>query len=163
MIKEIKSKAPWVIIMIGPPLSGKTSWIDKNFYPDEYELISRDQIVVDLHGEDDYNSAFGSVNQKEVDKILTKKLVDVGSSDKNAIVDMTHMGRKRRIQNLSYFKNHTKIAVIFPILTEDEYQRRNEKRTIEEKKTIPLHVIKNMISSYQTISDGEGFDKIYSL
>lgn len=163
MIKEIKSKSPWVIIMIGPPLSGKTSWINKNFSPDEYELISRDQIVVDVHGEDDYNSAFGSVNQKEVDKILTKKLVDVGSSDKNAIVDMTHMGRKRRIQNLSFFKNHTKIAVIFPVLTDDEYQRRNDKRTREEKKTIPFHVIRNMISSYQTISHEEGFDKIYSL
>jgi predicted kinase len=163
MVKEIKSKEPWVLIMIGPPLSGKTSWINKNFSPSEYELISRDQIVVDIHGEDDYNSAFKSVNQKEVDRVLTKKLVEVGSSSKNAIVDMTHMTRKRRIQNLSYFKNHRKIAIIFPILSDGEYQRRNDKRSGEENKTIPSHVIKNMISSYQTISYEEGFDKVYSL
>jgi len=163
MIKEIKSKSPWVIIMIGPPLSGKTSWINKNFEISEYELISRDQLVVDVYGEDDYNAAFGSVNQKEVDRLLTQKLTEIGNSTKNAIVDMTHMGRKRRIQNLTYFKNHTKIAVIFPILTDEEYQRRNDKRTREEKKTIPIHVIRNMISSYQTISHEEGFNRVYSV
>lgn len=163
MVKEIKSKEPWVIIMIGPPLSGKTSWMNSNFSPSEYELISRDQIVVDLYGENDYNSAFGSVNQKEVDRILTKKLIEVGSSSGNAIVDMTHMTRKRRIHNLSFFKNHRKIAVVFPILSDKEYQKRNDKRTLEEKKTIPIHVIKNMISSYQTISHEEGFDKVYCI
>ena len=138
MINQIKSKSPWVIIMIGPPLSVKTSWINKNFDPSEYELVSRDQIVVDVHGENDYNVAFKSVDQKEVDRILTKRLTDVGMSSKNAIVDMTHMGRKRRKQNLSFFKNHYKVAVIFPILTESEYQRRNDKRTSEERKTIPI-------------------------
>lgn len=163
MINQIKSKSPWVIIMIGPPLSGKTSWINKNFDPSEYELVSRDQIVVDVHGENDYNVAFKSVDQKEVDRILTKRLTDVGMSSKNAIVDMTHMGRKRRKQNLSFFKNHYKVAVIFPILTESEYQRRNDKRTSEERKTIPIGIIKNMIDSYQTISHEEGFDKVYSI
>lgn len=163
MINQIKSKSPWVIIMIGPPLSGKTTWINKNFDPSEYELVSRDQIVVDVHGEDDYNTAFKSVNQKEVDRILTKKLTDVGMSSKNVIVDMTHMGRKRRMQNLSFFKNHYKIAVIFPILTDSEYQRRNDKRTSEERKTIPVGIIKNMINSYQTISHEEGFNKVYSI
>ena len=65
-----KLKDPYVIILIGPPLSGKTTWINKNFEPGSFELISRDQIVLDLHGEDDYNTAFNTVDQKEVDRIL---------------------------------------------------------------------------------------------
>ena len=158
-----KDKQPWVIIMVGPPLSGKTTWIKNNFSPDQYELISRDQIVIDVYGQDDYNKAFNSVNQKEVDKILTSKLKDFGDSDTNVIIDMTHMSRKRRKQNLSYFPNHYKIAAVFPILSDDEYVKRDKKRTSEEKKTIPMSVIKNMISSYQTISHEEGFDKVFSI
>jgi len=77
---------------------------------------------------------------------------------------MTNMTRKRRIQNLSYFDDkYYKSAIIFPILSDKEYESRNEKRTISEKKTISIHVIKNMISSYQTLSKEEGFDKILSL
>ena len=159
-----REKELCVFILIGPPLSGKTTEINKvvEKFPD-MQVISRDQIVVDVYGEDNYNLAFKSVNQKEVDKELTKKLMMVGSSLKSCIIDMTNMTRKRRMHNLSYFKNHKKIAIVFPILKMDEYIRRNDKRTKEEKKTIPIHVIENMISSYQTISKEEGFDKIYSL
>ena len=98
-----KLKDPYVIILIGPPLSGKTTWINKNFEPGSFELISRDQIVLDLHGEDDYNTAFNTVDQKEVDRILVNKLSKTAKEGKNAIVDMTHMTSKRRKYNLSFF------------------------------------------------------------
>ena len=71
-----KLKDPYVIILIGPPLSGKTTWINKNFEPGSFELISRDQIVLDIHGEDDYNTAFNTVDQKEVDRV--KELAAAG-------------------------------------------------------------------------------------
>ena len=159
-----KLKEPYVIILIGPPLSGKTTWINKNFEPESFELISRDQIVLDLHGEDDYNTAFKSVDQKEVDRILVNKLSTTAKERKNAIVDMTHMNSKRRKYNLSFFgSEYYKLAVIFPILKDEEYVVRDKKRTEEEQKSIPMYVIKNMISSYQPVNKSEGFDKVISL
>ena len=160
-----KLKEPYVIILIGPPLSGKTTWINKNFEPESFELISRDQIVLDLHGENDYNTAFKSVDQKEVDRILVNKLSTTAKERKNAIVDMTHMNSKRRKYNLSFFgSEYYKLAVIFPILKDEEYVVRDKKRTEEEQKSIPMYVIKNMISSYQTVDkEKEGFDKVISL
>jgi predicted kinase len=159
-----KLKEPYVIILIGPPLSGKTTWIRQNFEPETFELISRDQIVMDVHGDEDYNTAFKSVDQKEVDRILVGKLSQAGKEGKNAIVDMTHMNSKRRKFNLSFFgEDYYKLAVIFPILKDEEYFQRDKKRTEEENKSIPMHVIKNMISSYQSIKNDEGFDKIISL
>jgi len=159
-----KLKEPYVIILIGPPLSGKTTWIRQNFEPETFELISRDQIVMDVHGDEDYNTAFKSVDQKEVDRILVGKLSQAGKEGKNAIVDMTHMNSKRRKFNLSFFdKDYYKLAVIFPILKDEEYVQRDKKRTEEENKSIPMHVIKNMISSYQSIKNDEGFDKVISL
>ncbi len=157
-------KEPFVIILIGPPLSGKTTWIRNNFADRNVELISRDQIVLDVYGSDNYDDAFSNVNQKEVDRVLHSKMVDANKNRKNVIVDMTHMGSKRRMQNLSYFDDdYFKLAVIFPILSDDEYTRRNDKRSGEENKTLPMHIIKRMISQYQPIRKEEGFNKVISL
>ena len=163
-MKLDKLKEPYVIILVGPPLSGKTTWINKNFESGTFELISRDQIVLDLHGDEDYNTAFKSVDQKEVDKILVNKISTSAKEKKNVIIDMTHMSSKRRKYNLSLFDDeYYKLAVIFPILKEEEYIARDKKRTEEENKSIPMNIIKNMISSYQPIKHDEGFDRVISL
>ena len=155
-------KEPFVIILIGPPLSGKSTWIRENF-PDTH-VICRDEILMDVYGSRNYTEAFNKVNQKEVDKVLHQSLVDANKEKKNVIVDMTHMGSKRRKQNLNYFtKDYYKLGVIFPILSDEEYVRRNQKRIDEENKNIPMSVIKGMISTYQTISPKEGFNKVISL
>jgi predicted kinase len=163
MIDLKKLKEPYVILLIGPPLSGKTTFIRNTFKDESFELISRDQIVMDVYGSDDYNEAFNRVDQKEVDKVLVNTMISVSKSKKNAIIDMTNLSSKRRRYNLSFFDDYYKMAVIFPILDESEYERRNSKRTLEERKTIPMHVIKNMISSYQPIKHDEGFDRVISI
>lgn len=155
-------KEPFVIILIGPPLSGKTTWIKNNF-PD-IDVISRDEIVMDVHGSRNYDLAFSNVNQKEVDRVLHQKLTDSSKNKINVIIDMTHMSSKRRKQNLDYFSDdYYKLAVIFPILSDDEYVKRNDKRIKEENKNLPMHIVKRMISQYQAIRQDEGFDKVISL
>jgi len=160
MIKNIKE--PFVIILIGPPLSGKTTWVRNNF-PD-VNVISRDEILMEVYGSDNYDEAFKNVNQKRVDRVLHERLVSADENMENVIIDMTHMTSKRRKHNLNYFgDDYYKVGVIFPILSDDEYEKRNQKRSDEENKYIPIGVIKRMISSYQTIQSDEGFDKIISL
>lgn len=153
---------PFVILLIGPPLSGKTTWIRQNF--PTTDVISRDEIVMEVYGTRNYTEAFDNVDHKEVDRLLNQRLLDFSSEKRNVIVDMTNMNIKRRRATLNYFSDdYYKMAVIFPILSEDEYQARNLKRIKEENKDLPMHVIRNMISSYQPISPEEGFDKVISL
>jgi hypothetical protein len=77
---------------------------------------------------------------------------------------MTHMGSKRRRLNLDYFSDdYFKLGVIFPILDDSEYERRNKKRIEEENKNLPMHIIKRMISQYQPIKPVEGFSKVIRL
>lgn len=155
-------KEPFVIILVGPPLSGKTTWIRNNF--PTTDVISRDEIVMEVYGSRNYTEAFKSVNQKEVDRVLDAKLKEANQMKKNVIIDMTHMTSKRRKQNLDYFSDdYYKLAVIFPILKEEEYERRNKKRIEEENKDLPMHIVRNMISSYQPIRSEEGFNKVISL
>ncbi len=160
-MKNLKQlKEPFVIILVGPPLSGKSTWIRKNFESESIILISRDNILMELSDTDNYTEAFNTVDQKLVDIILKAQFKAASEATKNVIVDMTHMSSKRRKSNLSHFPNHYKVAVIFPLLTEKEYDIRNEKRFNEENKWIGLNIIRNMISNYQTIKEEEGFKKI---
>ena len=155
-------KEPFVIILIGPPLSGKSTWIRENF--PTTEVISRDETVMEVYGSRNYTEAFNNVDQKEVDRVLTQKFLDANAAKKNVIVDMTHMASKRRKQNLNYFSNdYYKLGVIFPILPDDEYVRRNQKRIEEENKDLPMRIVKSMISSYQPITPDEGFNKVITL
>jgi predicted kinase len=159
-IKNLKE--PFVIILIGPPLSGKSTWIRENF--PTTEVISRDETVMEVYGSRNYTEAFNNVDQKEVDKVLTQKFLDANVAKKNVIVDMTHMASKRRKQNLNYFSDdYYKLGVIFPILSDDEYVRRNQKRIEEENKDLPMRIVKSMISSYQPITTDEGFNKVITL
>lgn len=155
-------KQPYILILIGPPLSGKDTVL-KELNLDAV-IISRDQILLDVYGSDNYDEAFKNVNQKEVDRVLLSTVQKASKEKRNVIINMTNMTRKRRTHHLSFFDDdYNKIAVIFPILSEEEYSRRNEKRKEEEQKFIPQHILKNMISSYQTVSKDEGFNKIISL
>lgn len=159
-----KFKEPYVLLLIGPPLSGKSTWIKNNFDLSQVTIISRDDLVIEVWGENNYDEAFKNVDQKKVNYLLDSRMKEAAEKGDNVIVDMTNMTSKRRKFTLSYFdEDYQKVAVIFPILDWDEYWRRNEKRKKEENKSIPDHVIKNMISSYQPISKDEGFDKVISI
>lgn len=161
-MKINKLKEPFVILLIGPPLSGKSTWVRENF-PD-VEVISRDETVMEVYGSRDYNKAYDNVNHGIVDKAVKKKIVDANKEKKNVIIDMTHMASKRRRTNLDYFSDdYYKLGVIFPILSDEEYARRNKIRIEEENKDITMGIVKNMISNYQVIRDDEGFDKVISL
>ena len=153
---------PYILILVGHPLVGKSFFckLFKSEVNDNIKTISRDDIVLEVYGSDDYNMAFDYVDQKEVDKILTQRLIQAGLQSDDVIIDMTHMASKRRMKNLLKFPNHTKVAIVFPHLDDDEIIRRNQYRLITEKKSIPLSVIKDMIKNYQEPNKEEGFDEI---
>jgi tRNA uridine 5-carbamoylmethylation protein Kti12 len=159
-------KSPYILILVGPPLVGKSYFVNlfKENIDSEVTVISRDEIVMEVYGSRNYTEAFNNVDQKEVDKVLSKRFLDANKEKKNVIVDMTHMASKRRKQNLNYFSNdYYKLGVIFPILSDDEYEKRNQKRIKEESKNISMGIVKSMISSYQPITPDEGFNKVITL
>ena len=150
------------MLLVGPTLSGKSTWI-RNNYP-TVNVISRDEIVMEVAGTRDYNKAFETVDQKLVDRVLAERLTDANLTKTSTIVDMTNMTVKRRSQTLRYFDDSFyKIAVVFPILSDEQYQMRNIDRNSKENKWIPPSVIKSMIDSYQDPTSDEGFSKIILL
>lgn len=157
----MKSK---VILLVGPPLSGKDTYLRSQDYSD-FTIISRDDILMSLHTNNDYSEAFHKVDQKEVDRLLIQKIQDCIDNKKNVIINMTNLTKKGRNRHLSKFPNsdYVKIAVVFPKLDIDEYINRNLKRKNEENKLIPLNVIESMIDNWEDVTPDEGFDQIIKL
>lgn len=150
------------MMLIGPTLSGKSTYI-RNNYP-KTEVISRDEIVMEVFGSRDYNLAFKEVDQKEVDRVLATRLKEANDLKTSVIIDMTNMTVKRRMATLRNFdKDFSRVAVVFPILSEEEYTKRNIDRNAKENKWIPPFVIKSMIDSYQEPTLDEGYDRIIIL
>jgi len=157
----MKSK---VILLVGPPLSGKDTYLRIQDYSD-FTMISRDDILMSLHDTDDYSEAFHKVDQKEVDKLLNQKIQDCIDGKKNVIINMTNLTKRGRNRHLSKFPNsdYEKIAIVFPKLDITEYINRNLKRKNEENKFIPLNVIQSMIDNWEDVTSDEGFDQIIKL
>jgi predicted kinase len=119
---------------------------------------------MELHGSKNYEEAWKKVNQKRVNKILNERILEANQVKEDVILDMTHMTSKRRRIHCGHFsKDYYKMGVIFPILSDEEYIKRNSIRQKEENKNIGMGVIRNMISQYQTIKSEEGFDEIITL
>ena len=129
--KFIFLKSPYILILVGPPLVGK-SFFCKKFIKEidpNIIIISRDQIVLDVYGSDNYDESFGNVDQKRVNSILEKTILDAADNKEDVIIDMTNLTSKRRRHTLSHFSDeYTKIAVLFPPVEWDELKRRNERR-----------------------------------
>lgn len=156
-LKELKE--PFVIVLVGVPLTGKSTFIRENF--EGTDVISRDEIVMEISESRNYSDAWKKVDQKKVDRLLIQRLNECNKEKRNVIIDMTNLTVKSRVSKLNLFsKDYFKVAVIFPVLSNEEFERRNEERKINENKFIPIFVVKNMINSYEVPTSKEGFNKI---
>jgi len=164
--KEIlESKQPYVVLLIGTPLSGKSTLLSKHFNDEKYTLISRDDILMETADTLDYNEAWHIISSKEdgqssVDKKLKYRLMEVSKKGENVIIDMTNLTFKGRRKHLAKFPKYFKCAIVFDFLTNEEYIKRNQSREIKENKHIGMDVIERMKDSYEEITDEEGFDLV---
>lgn len=158
LVSEVIKKST-VTFMIGPPGVGKTTFIKREGFKN---VLSRDDILL-KHGKklgiNDYNLIFSKVDQKLIDRELKNKFHDLIKNGKNFVIDMTMMNKKSRSKFLSQIPNHyKKIAIAFESDIET-LKKRNKMREIEGK-NLPIHIIQNMLSSYEPPSEKEGFDDI---
>lgn len=149
-------------ILVGPPGSGKSTWIEKEFQNGCF-VISSDHIIEDIaQGENKtYDEVFHYAKTAE-----SMMWTDFDNTVKGGcdpiIVDRTNMSVKSRRKFFdrlrNFHKNHDyKIhAVVFPKPEDAEHQRRLDR----PGKTIPQTVINNMLASFQMPTLAEGFESV---
>ena len=162
LINRLKTTDYNLVIMIGIPLSGKSTFITNKII-EFCNIISRDAILLEEGNGKSYTEAFLSVNQKTVSKILNEKITEAGLGSDNTIIDMTSLKPKSRKAHIKRFPNHVKIAVKMPIPSSEILLERNKTRNEEEGKYIPEKVITDMLNSYKAPTKEEGFDFIVDI
>lgn len=156
--------------MVGVSGSGKTTWVNSH---KEYTVCSTDSILEQLAESMgiSYTEAFNYIqNKKKFDYITTKffeKIRECILSDKDFVIDRTHLKRNVRISLINELKTiaieNGKRLELFAVSFELPKNIIFERLKSREKKTgkfIPKEVIFEQINSFNIPTIDEGFDSI---
>jgi len=140
-----------LIMLIGLPSSGKSTWSSKYMECHENtELVSSDAIRAEV---------FGDVNDQshnpEVFNIVEKRCREALKANKETVLDATNLNRKRRINFIKTMPKCEVKAVVFAIPFE-ECCKRNAAR----ERVVPQSAMERMYRSFQPPHYVEGFDDI---
>lgn len=153
-------KLPVLVVLVGPPLSGKDTLL-RLLDLANFTILSRDEILLALAKHREYRKAYQEMDPEKVDALFNQKLWQAYYNKENVIINKTNLRTKGRRFLTSAFKGYHKVAVVFNLLSIEEYFARNQKRKLAEHKEIPEEVIQGMISSYEPVTKDEGFDEVF--
>jgi len=148
-IGEQKEKA--LIILVGPPASGKSTWGKRFSQDNNVEYVSTDEIRGQIGaGEGDQSvsaAAFG---------IARRKVSDALKSNRSAMIDATSVNRKARRDwiNMGRENGAFIIAVAFEV-PKDELYRRDAQRS----RHVGPEIIDRFVAKYERPSHQE-VDKV---
>lgn len=161
-LDELQDK-PEIIVCVGLPGSGKSTWI-KNFLTStnkKFNVVSSDDILERIARNG--NKTYNDVHKDHIggaEKEMNSNANLFVKNKMNIIWDQTNMGAKKRSKILNRVgKDYYKIAVIFQV-DDEELNKRLKERELNTGKRIPPEVIEQMKQSYQEPSKSEGFDEI---
>lgn len=153
-----------LIVLIGPPASGKSTWRTKFLASttEEWSIASTDDLVDAWAAERGltYNEAHPKAPWGQFNKTFKYAVRDALTAGKNLIIDRTSMSEKNRKE---YFKNlpegYEVEAVVF-VVPQPELERRMKDRFEKTGKSVPHVALLSMNKRYQAPTLEEGFTKI---
>lgn len=163
---------PTCYVMVGLPGTGKSTYVSEQLMPmlsDDAFIYSTDRLIEEAaeNRGQTYNEAFRDMIGPATEQM--EQWLTVVTRDKNDVVwDQTNTGRKKREKIIRRMKNagYRVEAICFlhpdPGLIDDmkEWKRRLASR---EGKTIPEHVLENMMQNFTIPSIPEGFDRVITM
>lgn len=147
---------PKVILVCGPPCSGKSTWI-KNNNVENLQVLSTD-IWIEENAKSiqkTYTEVFDHFIQPAVCDLEARLKLFSNSRD-SFIVDQTNLNKWSRKNKLIYCEDYYKVAVYFEVSLEVLLERNKQR----EGKIVPEEVIRTMYNRYKRPTEEEEFDEI---
>lgn len=147
-----------VFMLVGPPCSGKSTFINLLRGIDPHiEVVDTDSVIEEYARSHNstYNECFKSCIGW-ADKVMKDKVRNLTEKGVAFFWDQTNMSSKSRKKKLDMIpKDWTKVAVVFETPL-DVCWKRMETRD----KKVPYGIVKSMIESYERPTTSEGFDMV---
>lgn len=159
--KYLSDTKPNIVLLSGPPTSGKTSFRNR-YIPDDYVVISNDEYVesVALEQGKTYTEVWAD-NIKEATRIARESFIVAAKEKIDIVIDTTNTTVRSRNRLLSQCKkeNFNLVCISFDVSLKTLKERAIERG---EEKKIPVSAIEDM-KERMTVpftdgNDGEGFD-----
>ncbi|XP_042516042.1 heterogeneous nuclear ribonucleoprotein U-like protein 1 [Macadamia integrifolia] len=143
-----------VLMMVGLPASGKTTWAEKwvKEHPEKCYVVLGTNLALEqmkvpgLLRKQNYGERFERLMDRATG-IFNTLLSRAAKTPRNYILDQTNVYKNARKRKLKPFVNYCKIAVvIFP--RPEELMTRGEKRFKEMGKEVPAEAVNEMLANY---------------
>ena len=147
-----------IIITVGAPGSGKSTWIEKYKRAHPYVTVLSSDALRAVFGKDE-NDQTVSAKVFQYMESEADRLVNSGNT---VLIDATNMHRKARKPWVELAKKYRVIieAYVF-VVNRDELIDRNQKRGDAGGRNVPTHVIDRMLNNYVAPSHEDGFDRVH--
>ncbi|KAJ7556381.1 hypothetical protein O6H91_05G080200 [Diphasiastrum complanatum] len=143
-----------VLMMVGLPASGKTTWAEKRRrdFPEKRYVVLGTNLALELMKvpgltkKRNYEQRFELLMERATE-IFNKLLERAANTNRNYILDQTNVYKSARKRKLRPFEAFHKIAVVvFPTL--EELRMRTVKRTQEMGKEVPVDAVNEMKANF---------------
>ncbi|KAI4296618.1 hypothetical protein L6164_036564 [Bauhinia variegata] len=143
-----------VIMMVGLPASGKTTWAEKwvKEHPEKRYVLLGTNLILDqmkvpgLLRKNNYGERFDHLMDRATG-IFNILISRAANTPRNYIIDQTNVYKSARKRKLKPFAGFQKIAVVtFP--KPEELKRRSDKRFKEMGKEIPPDAVNAMLANF---------------
>jgi predicted kinase len=169
--RNIKQKELSITLLVGPPNSGKSTYLSGIDLQD-CVVISRDKYIENYIGQEvellngeskvlkTYNEVWDYLNidkQQEIDSLVERDLIAAVQNNKNIYVDKTNMSKKSQNTTLSYVNSKYNKNVVVFLIGYEILMKRNKNRIGKQiKESIIIDIMRKFhfpnFSMYDNIS-----------
>ena len=150
---------PKCYVLVGVPGSGKSTWVNNQYWADSCVYISTDQYVeieAVTQGKT-YSEVFDEYMPTAVN-LMVEDVKAASETDKDIIWDQTSTTLASRRRKFNMLPEYEMIAVVFDTPPRQVLETRLASRP---GKVIPMTVLTDMIENFESVTEDEGFKEIW--